>query len=111
MDARDQFLRKWCHSPDGTSTKTVADHIHRLLSDREPIRKPGNELSADWKRRLYYHLLTSGDHFGHDLRVYGLKNTLGRNYVDKLGRFDKYFHERDIVGWQQRLSRLPGTTN
>lgn len=111
MDARDQFLRKWCHSPDGTSTKTVADHIHRLLSDREPIRKPGNELSADWKQRLYYHMLTSGDHFGHDLRVYGLKNTLGRNYVDKLGRFDKYFHERDIAGWQQRLSLLPGTAN
>jgi surface carbohydrate biosynthesis protein len=108
MDARDQFLRKWCHSPDGTSTKTLADHIHRLLSDREPIRKPGNELSADWKRRLYYHLLTSGDHFGHDLRVYGLRNTLNKNYVDKLGRFDKYFHKRDIAEWEQRLTQPPG---
>ena len=105
--ARDQFLQKWCHSPDGTSTKTVVDHIHHLLNKRNRIRKAGDELPADWKRRAYYYLLTVGDHFGHDLRVYGLRNTLNKNYVDKLGRFDKYFHKRDVEEWEQRLSQAP----
>lgn len=105
QEARDQFLQKWCNSPDGTSTKTVVDHIHDLLNDRSCIRKNADDLPADWKRRIYYHLLTTGDHFGHDLRVYGLKNTLNKNYVDKLGRFDKYFHKRDVTEWEQRLSQ------
>jgi surface carbohydrate biosynthesis protein len=105
--ARDQFLRKWCNSPDGKSTKTVVDHIHHLLNNSTCIRKTDAGLTGDWKRRIYYYLLTSGDYFGHDLRVYGLKNTLNKNYVDKLGRFDKYFHKCDILEWQQRLSRRP----
>jgi len=108
LHARDQFLRKWCHSPDGKSTRAVAEHIHQLLSDRHCIRNTVQELPANWKRRIYYYLLTWGDHFGHDLRVYGLKNTLNRNYIDKLGRFDKYFHQRDIAEWEQRLARAPG---
>jgi len=107
QEARDQFLRKWCHSPDGTSTKTVVDHLHRLLNNGNYTRKADVALPADWKRRVYYYLLTSGDHFGHDLRVYGLRNTLSKNYVDKLGRFDKYFHNRDVEEWKQRLSRSP----
>jgi hypothetical protein len=106
--ARDQFLQKWCHSPDGKSTKTVVDHIDHLLHDNDTIRKTDDDLPANWKRRINYYLLTMGDYFGHDLRVYGLWNTLSKNYVDKLGRFDKYFHKRDIVEWQQRLSQLPG---
>ena len=106
QDARDQFLRKWCHSPDGKSTKAVVDHIHNLLNDNDCIRNT-DDLPANWKRRIYYYLLTLGDHFGHDLRVYGLMNTLNKSYVDKLGRFDKYFHKRDILEWQQRLSQRP----
>jgi hypothetical protein len=106
--ARDQFLRKWCHSPDGKSTKTVVDHIHHLLNDNNCIRNTDDDRPANWKRRINYYLLTLGDHFGHDLRVYGLRNTLNKNYVDKLGRFDKYFHKRDIVEWKQRLAQLPG---
>lgn len=107
QQARDQFLRKWCHSPDGKSTKTVVDHIHHLLNDNNCIRNTDDNLPANWKRRIYYYLLTVGDHFGHDLRVYGLRNTLNKNYVDKLGRFDKYFHKRDIDEWEQRLSQSP----
>jgi len=106
QQARNQFLRKWCHSPDGKATKTVANHIHRLLNDNNCIRNSDDDRLINWKRRISYYRLTMGDHFGHDLRVYGLKNTLNKNYVDKLGRFDKYFHERDIVEWKQRLSRL-----
>jgi len=104
--ARDQFLSKWCHSPDGKSTKTVVDHIHHLLNDNTCILKTNDGLSSNWKRRFYYYLLTSGDHFGHDLRVYGLRNTLSKNYVDKLGRFDKYFHKRDITEWERRISKM-----
>ena len=104
---RNRFLRKWCHSPDGKSTKTVVDHIHRLLNDNNRIPTSDDDLSANWKRRIYYHFLTLGDHLGHDIRVYGLRNTLNKNYVDRLGRFDKYFHNRDIVEWEQRLSLSP----
>ena len=107
LKARDQFLQKWCHSPDGKSTKTVVDHIHHLLNDNNRIQNTDDDLSANWKRRIYYYFLTLGDHFGHDIRVYGLRNTLHKNYVDKLGRFDKYFHNRDIVEWEQRLSLSP----
>jgi surface carbohydrate biosynthesis protein len=106
--ARDQFLRKWCHSPDGNSTKTVVGHIDHLLNDNNRTRITDYDLPANWKQRINYYLLTLGDNFWHDLRVYGLWNTLSKNYVDKLGRFDKYFHKRDIVEWQQRLSQLPG---
>lgn len=108
QDARDQFLSKWCSSPNGTSTKTVVEHIHQLLNDKSCIRSTDEDLPVHLKRRINYYLLTLGDHFGHDLRVYGLKNTLNRNYVDKLGRFDKYFHKRDILEWKQRLSRSLG---
>jgi len=106
--ARDEFLRKWCHSPDGKSTRTVVDHIDHLLNDKYFIRNADDDLPACWKRRINYYLLTLGDYFGHDLRVYGLANTLGKNYVDKLGRFDKYFHKNDIAEWKQRLSQLRG---
>jgi hypothetical protein len=61
---------------------------------------------VNWKRRLNYYLLTLGDYFGHDLRVYGLKNTWHRNYVDRLGRFDKYIHKRDIAVWKQKLAQV-----
>ncbi len=103
LNARDQFLRKWCHSPDGKSTRTVVDHLHQLLNDSKCTRNTVGDHPEHWKRRLYHYLLTSGDHFGHDLRVYGLRNTLNKNYVDKLGRYDKYFHQRDIAEWEQRL--------
>jgi len=106
LDARDQFLQKWCSSPDGTSTKTVAAHIHHLLNNNNHNRKTDNKLPTDWRRRMNYYLLTFADHFGHDLRVYGLKNVLNKRYVDKLGRFDKYFHNRDIAEWKQRLPKL-----
>ena len=104
QEARDQFLRKWCNSPDGTSTKTVVDHIHHLLHGKSPVDKTDDDLSERLKRTAYYHLLTLGDHFGHDLRVYGLKNTLTRTYVDKLGRHDKYFHNRDVREWKRKIS-------
>lgn len=103
QEARLEFLQKWCHSPNGTSTKTVVNHIHQLLENNQsPL--VNTEISATWKRKIYYYLLTFNDHFGHDLRVYGLKNTLTRNYVDRLGRFDKYFHDRDIKEWKERIS-------
>lgn len=104
---RDEFIRKWCHSPDGNSTKTMVEYIHHLLNDNNHTRNHGNPLPSNWKQRLYYSFLTLGDHIGHDLRVYGLRNVLTQNYIDKLGRFDKYFHKRDIMEWKQRLSRLP----
>lgn len=107
LKARDQFLRKWCHSPDGTSTKTMVDRIHHLLNDRNCIGNAADDLPREWKRSVYYYLLTMADHFGHDVRVYGLRNKLNKNYVDKLGRFDKYFHKRDIVEWEQRLTQPP----
>ena len=104
QQARDQFIRKWCHSPDGNSTKTMVEHIHHLLNDNDYSQNNDDDLPANWKQRIYYSFLTLGDHIGHDLRVYGLRNTLTKNYVDKLGRFDKYFHKRDILEWKQRLS-------
>lgn len=104
QNARDQFLRKWCNSPDGKSTKTVVAHIHHLLNNSF-IRNSDADRLTSWKRRISYYRLTLGDHFGHDLRVYGLRNRLSKNYVDKLGRFDKYFHNHDIVEWEQRLSQ------
>jgi surface carbohydrate biosynthesis protein len=107
QNAREQFLRKWCNSPDGTSTRAVADHIHHLFNEYNRDRNTDGNQSTNWKRRINYYLLTLGDHFGHDLRVYGFRNTLSKNYVDKLGRFDKYFHRRDIAEWQQRLSQAP----
>ena len=107
QDARDQFLQKWCHSPNGKATKTVVDHIHHFLNDINCSQNSCGDLPVDWKRRIYYYLLTSGDHFGHDLRVYGLKNTLNKNYVDKLGRFDKYFHKSDTAKWKKLLSQPP----
>lgn len=107
LDARDQFLQKWCNSPDGTSTQAVADHIHALLNDTNRKQNTDDDYPSDWRRKMNYQLLTLGDHFGHDVRVYGLKNTLNKNYVDKLGRFDKYFHDRDIAEWKRRLPKLP----
>ena len=104
LQPRNQFIQKWCHSPDGNSTKTMVEHIHHLLNDNNYSRNNDEDLPANWKQRIYYSFLTLGDHIGHDLRVYGLKNTLTRHYVDKLGRFDKYFHKRDIVEWKKRLS-------
>ncbi|MDT8281407.1 MAG: CDP-glycerol glycerophosphotransferase family protein [Gammaproteobacteria bacterium] len=107
QQVRDQFLQKWCNLPDGRSTRTVADHLHHLLNNNDRKQSTAENLPIDWRRRINYYLLTLADHFGHDLRVYGLKNTLRRNYVDKLGRYDKYFRDRDIVEWKQRFSRLP----
>ena len=105
--AREQFIQKWCHSPDGNSTKTMVENIHHLLNHNNYSQNNDDDLPANWKQRVYYSFLTLGDHMGHDLRVYGLRNTLTKNYVDKLGRFDKYFHKRDIIEWKQRLSLLP----
>lgn len=107
QQARDQFIQKWCHSPDGNSTRTMVEHIHHLLNDNNYSQNNDDDLPANWKQRIYYSFLTLGDHIGHDLRVYGLRNTLTKNYVDKLGRFDKYFHKLDIIEWKQRLSLLP----
>lgn len=108
QQAREDFLRKWCNSPDGTSTQTVADHIHRLLDGKPQVNGTDDSRSETLKRRMYYNLLTRGDHFGHDLRVYGLKNTLKKTYIDKLGRHDKYFHQRDIRQWKKRIYQALG---
>ena len=107
VEARAKFLETWCNSPDGTSTNAVAAHVHRLLTQHNPTRRLPNSYARNWKRIISYYLLTSGDHIGHDFRVYGLRNTLSRKYVDKLGRFDKYFHNRDIHHWKQRLANVP----
>lgn len=103
QQARNQFLEKWCHSPDGHATERMVEHIHRLVGHDVDSRKKDVDLRANWKQRIYYNFLTLGDHLGHDFRVYGLRKTVARNYVDKLGRFDKYFHDRDITEWRGRL--------
>ena len=103
--ARQAFLQKWCNSPDGNATRVVANHIHRLLLEKKDAL-PAQKSPLNVKRRLNYYLLTLGDHFAHDLRVYGLKNIWRGNYVDKLGRFDKYIHKRDIAAWKERLAQV-----
>lgn len=104
QQARKKFLQTWCNSPDGDATRIVVEHIHRLL--RTETRAQGEQTATNWQRWLNHYLLTLGDYFGHDLKVYGLKNTWRRNYVDKLGRFDKYIHQRDVKGWKRRLSPI-----
>jgi CDP-glycerol glycerophosphotransferase (TagB/SpsB family) len=106
QQAREKFLQTWCNSPDGDATRVVVKHIHHLLDAEKTPQSPGPS-AVNWKRRLNYYLLTLGDYFGHDLRVYGLKNTWHRNYVDRLGRFDKYIHKRDIAVWKQKLAQVP----
>lgn len=103
QQAREKFLQTWCNSPDGDATRIVVEHIHRLL-DAEKRPQGSGASAVNWKRRFLSHVLSLGDYFGHDLRVYGVKNTLAGNYVDKLGRFDKYIHKRDIAAWKRQLA-------
>jgi len=108
QQARDRSVQKWCQTVDGNLTRTMVEHINNLLSNSSHSGSNDVDLASNWKQRIYYHFLTFGDHIVHDARVYGLMNTLTKNYVDKLGRFDINFHKRDIIEWKQRLSLLPG---
>lgn len=103
LTARTTFLEKWCHGARGDATRTMVEHVNRVLDGSHSSVPEAAKGFTSWKRKAYYRLMTTGDYLGHDLRVYGLKNVLRRRYVDKLGRIDKHLHQRDVARWESRL--------
>lgn len=102
LDAREQFITKWCFNNDGNATRKMVSLIGDLLKENEPKKIKKNR----FKDYLFYKLLLVGDYFIHDVRVYGFLNTIKKRYIDKLGREDKYFHFRDIKKWKKKINSV-----
>ena len=103
--SRDKFLQKWCNSPDGSATNAVVEHIHCLLAENHFRKKNDGKFNVDFTKLSNCFRFTLFDYLGHDLRVYGPLKTLKKDYVDKLGRFDKFIHNRDIDEWKLVISQ------
>ncbi|MDA8141178.1 MAG: hypothetical protein M0036_21245 [Desulfobacteraceae bacterium] len=101
--ARDAFLNKWCYATDGQSTLRMVEGIEALL--RSDQKRPG-KIAQSTKSKLTHLGLAVGDHWLHDIKVYGLKNWMIGRYIDQLGREDKFFHHRDIRLWRERLKTV-----
>ncbi len=104
--ARERFIQRWCFKVDGFSTLRMVERLHDLVSVCGSEKKLRNKLPFNLKSSFYGVALTAADYLIHDVRVYGMKNVAQRNYVDKLGRFDKYFHARDVGFWRGRLKNI-----
>jgi surface carbohydrate biosynthesis protein len=103
QQARELFLRRWCYLTDGNSTQRMVDHLDVLLrKNGRPIRK----IKQSYKNKAIHYGLKIGDNWLHDAKVYGLKNFIQGRYIDRLGREDKYFHQRDVRCWREKLNRF-----
>ncbi len=97
---RQEFIDTWCDTVDGGATARTVEIINNLIQRKSvKARKP-----FQLKRWIKYLLLTIGDHFVHDIRVYGFMNRMRKIYSDKLGRKDKYFHKGDVIYWRNKLA-------
>lgn len=99
LEARSRFIEKWCFNVDGQATKRMVEQLDNLLKKEQSIKN----VKRDWKKKVVFYGLQFGDHFIHDLRIYGLWNTITQHYVDRLGRDDKYFHKLDVNFWKNNL--------
>ena len=102
LDARKQFITKWCFNNDGNATKKMVNLIDSILKENQPkkIKK------LRFKDYLFHKLLLVGDYFIHDIRVYGFLNTMNKCYIDRLGRDDKFFHYSDIKIWKKKINSV-----
>lgn len=101
LAARQAFIARWCLRADGRSTERFLDVLDGLDAERRAAGiaprqdVPGRPLL----RRLRHRLLTAGDHFLHDRRLYGWRGRL-----DRLGRIDKWYRHADAQAWRGRLA-------
>ena len=98
--ARDAFINKYCEGRDGNRTRALAEKIFSLTSKQKKSR---NSMFFNIKLFLIYLSLRYLDNLPHNLRAYGFSYILG-NRIDKFGRADKHFHNKDIRKWKNILS-------
>lgn len=98
--ARDAFINKYCDGRDGNRTRALAEKISCLPSETKKVR---NLNIFNIKLFLIYLSLKYLDNLPHNLRSYGFSYLLG-NRIDKFGRADKHFHNKDIRKWKKIIS-------
>lgn len=99
---REEFLSKWCYKVDGQSSKRFIEEIKVTLG----MKKKKTKFPKKIKFLLYYYMLEMSGYFLHDIRQYGLINTLRGKKIDKLGRVDKFFHKSDVRYWKKRIKTV-----
>lgn len=97
--ARNEFLEKWCYKIDGKRTLTLAEEISHFYKSNKKITK----IKFNIKYYLIYLLIKYSDYKIHDLKVYGVFSIFKQNKVDKLGRVDKFFNQRDVSFWRKKI--------
>ena len=105
VNARENFITKWCYRNDANSTKRIAEILHNFIDDASGRKA---DVKFNIKEYLFNKLLSIGDYSVHDIRVYGIRNMINGYYIDKLGREDKYIHNKDIRVWKKKLSSILG---
>lgn len=97
---RENVIKLWCHNIDGEASLHFADEVDKFLQGQ---KKAVRRFSfADIKSYLLYYIFIFPDYRLLDMKLY--KNW--RKKIDKLGRTDKYFQNRDIRYWESKLKPL-----
>ena len=94
---RENVIKLWCHDLDGKASLRFVDEVDKFLQGQ---KKAVRRFSfADIKNYLLYYIFIFPDYRLLDMKLY--KNW--RKKIDKLGRTDKYFRNRDIRYWETKL--------
>ena len=97
--ARIEFLEKWCYKVDGKRVLSLTEEITKFYKNNKKIRN----IKFNIKYYLIYLIIRYSDYKVHDLKVYGVFSIFKQNKIDKLGRVDKYFNERDVSFWRKKI--------
>jgi len=101
MRNREDFLRKWCYKTDGKSTKRFVSAMLDFLRKDGAVVAKQRKIIEKIKSLLIVFLMNITDYRLHDIKIYGLFKK-----VDKLGRIDKFFHNKDTGYWEKRLKNI-----
>ena len=92
QEKREEFLKTWCYKVDGKSTSRVIDELIKINVEELNIK-------VNIKQLIIYYFLKYGNNKIHDIKIYGLKSLFINNNIDKLGRMNKYFDNKDVKFW------------
>jgi surface carbohydrate biosynthesis protein len=93
---RTNFLKKWCHTLDGNRTVEVSRIIAQFLQEHEKTRYSFSteEFLSYYPKEYLKQLFRYG-------RNFVWKQVLG---VDKIGRIDKQFTQKDLKFWERHIT-------
>jgi len=96
---RESLFKKWCYKVDGMRTIEAANIIIRFLESRGKARY---SISARDFISLY------PKEYSKQIYRY-IRNFIREKFigVDKLGRIDKQFMEKDVKFWEERIASIP----